>query len=149
MKLRKKSILILIAAMAIMVLTSGCGQVKIGYIDGERVTKEAPQISALVEEGNQKIMEAQQQASQDVQKKLQENPNMSEEDAQKVQADAQRKVQGLNQSYALQLRQKLDVALGAVAKEKKLDAVVNNAPSQPTAVTGAVDVTDEVIQKLQ
>ena len=72
MKLRKKSILILIAAMAIMMLTSGCGQVKIGYIDGERVTKEAPQISALVEEGNQKIMEAQQQASQDVQKKLQE-----------------------------------------------------------------------------
>ena len=69
MKLRKKSILILIAAMAIMMLTSGCGQVKIGYIDGERVTKEAPQISALVEEGNQKIMEAQQQASQDVQKK--------------------------------------------------------------------------------
>lgn len=149
MKLKKKSMLMLIAAMAVAMLTSGCGQVKIGYIDGERVTKEAPQISALVEEGNQKIMEAQQQASQDVQKKMQENPNMSEEEAQKVQVDAQRKVQGLNQSYALQLRQKLDVALGAVAKEKKLDAVVNNAQNQPTAVTGAVDVTDEVIQKLQ
>ena len=66
MKLRKKSILILIAAMAIMMLTSGCGQVKIGYIDGERVTKEAPQISALVEEGNQKIMEAQQPKAIDI-----------------------------------------------------------------------------------
>ena len=74
---------------------------------------------------------------------------MSQEDAQKAQMDAQRKLQGLNQSYALQLRQKLDVALGAVAKNRKLDAVVNNSKEQPIAITGAVDVTDDVIKQLQ
>lgn len=74
---------------------------------------------------------------------------MSQEDAQKLQMDAQRKLQGINQSYSLQLRQKMDVALGSVSKEKKLDAVVNNSQEQPIAITGAVDVTDEVISKLQ
>ena len=149
MKLRKKSTALLAAAFASMMLMSGCGQAKIGYIDGDRVSKEAPQISALVEEGNQKLQEAQTNAEQDLQQEMKENPNMSQEDAQKAQMDAQRKLQGLNQSYALQLRQKLDVALGSVAKSKKLDAVVNNSKEQPIAITGAVDVTDDVIKQLQ
>lgn len=149
MKLRKKSTALLAAAFASMMLMSGCGQAKIGYIDGDRVSKEAPQISALVEEGNQKLQEEQTNAEQDLQQKMKENPNMSQEDAQKAQMDAQRKLQGLNQSYALQLRQKLDVALGAVAKNRKLDAVVNNSKEQPIAITGAVDVTDDVIKQLQ
>ncbi|MBQ1868262.1 MULTISPECIES: OmpH family outer membrane protein [Selenomonas] len=149
MKLRKKSTALLAAAFASMMLMSGCGQAKIGYIDGERVSKEAPQISALVEEGNQKLNEAREQSQAEIQQKMKENPNMSQEDAQKLQMDAQRKLQGINQSYALQLRQKIDVALGSVSKEKKLDAVVNNSQEQPIAITGAVDVTDEVISKLQ
>ena len=149
MKLRKRTTALLAAAFASMMLMSGCGQAKIGYIDGERVTKEAPQISSLVDEGNQKIQEAQQQAEQDLQQKLKENPDMSQEDAQKLQQESQRKLQALNQSYALQLRQKVDVALGAVAKKQKLDAVVNNSQEQPIAISGAVDVTDEVIAQLQ
>jgi outer membrane murein-binding lipoprotein Lpp len=149
MKLRKRSTALLAAAFASMMLMSGCGQAKIGYIDGERVSKEAPQISALVEEGNQKLNEAREQSQAEIQQKMKENPNMSQEDAQKLQMDAQRKLQGINQSYSLQLRQKMDVALGSVSKEKKLDAVVNNSQEQPIAITGAVDVTDEVISKLQ
>ena len=74
---------------------------------------------------------------------------MSQEDLQKAQMDGQRKIQGLNQSYSLQLRQKMDVALATVSKNKKLDAVVNNSTDQPVAVTGAVDVTDDVIAQLQ
>ena len=149
MKLRKKSAAFMAAAMLGAMLVSGCGQAKIGYIDGERVTKEAPQINTLVEEGNKKIQEAQTQAGEELQKKMQENPNMSQEDLQKAQMDGQRKIQGLNQSYSLQLRQKMDVALATVSKNKKLDAVVNNSTDQPVAVTGAVDVTDDVIAQLQ
>ena len=149
MKLRKKSMVLLTAALAAMMLMSGCGKAKIGYIDGERVTKEAPQIASLVEEGNQKLQDAQKQAEEDLQKKMQENPNMSQEEAQKLQMDTQRKLQGLNQSYALQLRQKVDAALAKVTKDKKLDAVVNNSPDQPIAISGATDVTDEVIKELQ
>ena len=63
MKLRKKTAAAMIMALLCATLASGCGQTKIGYIDGERVSKEAPQINSLIEEGNQKIEEAQTQAS--------------------------------------------------------------------------------------
>ena len=107
MKLRKKSVGLLAAAFAATMLMSGCGQVKIGYIEGSRVMQEAPQVKSLVDEGNQKINEAREEA----QKSLQDNPDMSQEDAQKTQAEAQRKMASLNQSYQMQLQQKVSAAL--------------------------------------
>lgn len=104
MKLRKKSVGLLAAAFAATMLMSGCGQVKIGYIEGSRVMQEAPQVKSLVDEGNQKINEAREEA----QKSLQD-----------------------------------------IAKEKKLDVVVDSEKEQPTALMGCVDVTDDVIAKLQ
>ena len=145
MKLRKKTVGLLAAAFAATMLMSGCGQVKIGYIEGSRVMQEAPQVKSLVEEGNQKINEAREEA----QKSLQDNPDMSQEDAQKAQADAQRKMASLNQSYQMQLQQKVSAALQDIAKEKKLDVVVDSEQEQPTALMGCVDVTDDVIAKLQ
>lgn len=145
MKLRKKTVGLLAAAFAATMLMSGCGQVKIGYIEGSRVMQEAPQVKSLVEEGNQKINEAREEA----QKSLQDNPDMSQEDAQKAQADAQRKMASLNQSYQMQLQQKVSAALQDIAKEKKLDVVVDSEMEQPTALMGCVDVTDDVIAKLQ
>ena len=62
MKLRKKTVGLLAAAFAATMLMSGCGQVKIGYIEGSRVMQEAPQVKSLVEEGNQKINEAREEA---------------------------------------------------------------------------------------
>ena len=141
MKLRKKTVGLLAAAFAATMLMSGCGQVKIGYIEGSRVMQEAPQVKSLVEEGNQKINEAREEA----QKSLQDNPDMSQEDAQKAQADAQRKMASLNQSYQMQV----SAALQDIAKEKKLDVVVDSEKEQPTALMGCVDVTDDVIAKLQ
>ena len=145
MKLRKKSVGLLAAAFAATMLMSGCGQVKIGYIEGSRVMQEAPQVKSLVDEGNQKINEAREEA----QKSLQDNPDMSQEDAQKTQAEAQRKMASLNQSYQMQLQQKVSAALQDIAKEKKLDVVVDSETEQPTALMGCVDVTDDVIAKLQ
>ena len=145
MKLRKKTVGLLAAAFAATMLMSGCGQVKIGDIEGSRVMQEAPQVKSLVEEGNQKINEAREEA----QKSLQDNPDMSQEDAQKAQADAQRKMASLNQSYQMQLQQKVSAALQDIAKEKKLDVVVDSEKEQPTGQIGCVDVTDDVIAKLQ
>ena len=145
MKLRKKSVGLLAAAFAATMLMSGCGQVKIGYIEGSRVMQEAPQVKSLVDEGNQKINEAREEA----QKSLQDNPDMSQEDAQKTQAEAQRKMASLNQSYQMQLQQKVSAALQDIAMEKKLDVVVDSEKEQPTALMGGVDVTDDGIAKLQ
>lgn len=145
MKLCKKTTALLVGALAALTLASGCGQqAKIGYIDVERIM-EAPQLKTLDEEGTRKYDEAVKES----QAKMAQNANMSQEDAQKMQQDVQRKLQGINQSYALQLRQKLDVAVGEVAREQQLDAVVANTKQQPIAITGCVDITDAAIAKLQ
>lgn len=146
MKFTKKSIALLAYAFAATLVMSGCGKTQIGYIDGDRIMKEAPQITSLVEEGNQKITEAQDEATKDLNEK---KGTMSDEDFQKAQQDAQRKIAGINQSYSIQLKQKLDQALADVAKEKKLDAIVDNQQMQKVVVEGGIDVTDEAIQKLQ
>ena len=146
MKLTKKSRLLIAAAFAATLVMSGCGQTKIGYIDGDRIMKEAPQIQSLVEEGNAKIQQAQEDAEKDLAEK---KGTMSDEDYQKAQADARRKVAGLNQSYSVQLKQKLDAALADVAKEKKLDVVVDNQAQQKVVIEGGIDVTDDAINKLQ
>ena len=133
MKLTKKSRALLVLGVAAMLVMSGCGKAKIGYIDGDRIMKEAPQIQSLVEEGNAKIQQAQDDAEKDLAEK---KGTMSDEDYQKAQADARRKVAGLNQSYSVQLKQKLDAALADVAKEKKLDAVVDNQAQQKVVIEG-------------
>lgn len=146
MKLTKKSRALLVLGVAAMLVMSGCGKAKIGYIDGDRIMKEAPQIQSLVEEGNAKIQQAQEDAEKDFAEK---KGTMSDEDYQKAQADARRKVAGLNQSYSVQLKQKLDAALADVAKEKKLDVVVDNQAQQKVVIEGGIDVTDDAINKLQ
>ena len=146
MKLTKKSRALLLLGVAAMLVMSGCGKAKIGYIDGDRIMKEAPQIQSLVEEGNAKIQQAQEDAEKDLAEK---KGTMSDEDFQKAQADARRKVAGLNQSYSVQLKQKLDAALADIAKEKKLDAVVDNQAQQKVVIEGGIDVTDDAINKLQ
>ncbi|MCI6752706.1 MAG: OmpH family outer membrane protein [Selenomonas bovis] len=146
MKLTKKSRALLVLGVAAMLVMSGCGKAKIGYIDGDRIMKEAPQIQSLVEEGNAKIQQAQEDAEKDLAEK---KGTMSDEDYQKAQADARRKVAGLNQSYSVQLKQKLDAALADVAKEKKLDVVVDNQAQQKVIIEGGIDVTDDAINKLQ
>lgn len=146
MKLTKKSRALLLIGVAAMLVMSGCGKAKIGYIDGDRIMKEAPQIQSLVEEGNAKIQQAQEDAEKDLAEK---KGTMSDEDFQKAQADARRKVAGLNQSYSVQLKQKLDAVLADIAKEKKLDAVVDNQAQQKVVIEGGIDVTDDAINKLQ
>ena len=146
MKLTKKSRALLLLGVAALFVMSGCGKAKIGYIDGDRIMKEAPQIQSLVEEGNAKIQQAQEDAEKDLAEK---KGTMSDEDFQKAQADARRKVAGLNQSYSVQLKQKLDAALADIAKEKKLDAVVDNQAQQKVVIEGGIDVTDDAINKLQ
>lgn len=145
MKSRKKTAALVLAALSLTLVVSGCGKVKVGYVDESRLVQEAPQIKSLVDEGNAKINEEIQSA----QKAQQANPNMSQEDAQKAQMESQRKIQSLNQSYSLQLQQKADVAYREVLTEKKLDVLLKSDSNEPTSFYGSTDVTDDVIQKLQ
>ena len=141
---RKKAILLTIACMA-TILTGGCGKVNVGYVDGERVIKEAPQLKTIMDEGNEKLLTAELEAEE----ALKNTEGKSDEEIQKMGQDAQRKLMGINQQYATKLQQTLDTALADIAKERKLDAVVDNIEEQKTVILGGIDVTDDVIQKLQ
>lgn len=143
MKLKQKTAAALLMMFAL--LLGGCGQVKMGYVDRERIIEESPQLKTVVEEANQKLMEAQQQAEADLAAK--ENP--TDEEFQTMQVELQRKMTSINQIYMTQLRQKIDAAVAAALKDKQLDAVVDNQKFQKTLLHGGIDLTDEVIQKLQ
>jgi len=127
------------------VFMAGCGQVHVGTLDRERVQEEAPQLKAVVTEANAKLMEAQQEA----QAKFEATPKMTQEEAQKLQMETQRKMAGLNQMYSIQLEQQLNVAIQDVVKSKKLDVVMDSSKAYPSVLSGGEDITDEVIQKLQ
>ena len=137
------------AAAAVLLTSSffaaGCGQVHIGMVDSTRVQTEAPQIKAVIDEANGKLMEAQQEA----QAKFEASPNMTTEEAQQLQMETQRKMAGLNQMYSIQLEQKLNVAVQDIVKEKQFDIVMDSSKTYPSVLTGGTDITDEVIQKLQ
>ena len=114
-------------------LAAGCGQVHVATLNVARVQEEAPQIKSVITEANEKLMEAQQEA----QAKFASNPNMTAEEAQQLQMETQRK-------------QKLNVAVQDIAKEKHLDVVMQDgAQPYPSVLVGSTDITDEVIGKLQ
>ena len=133
------------ALLAVCVCMTGCGKIHVGTVDRDRIQEEAPQLKAVVAEANTKLGEAQQEA----QAKFAANPKMSAEESQQLQMETQRKMAGLNQMYSVQLEQKLNVAVQDLVKEKKLDVVVDSSQKHPTVPLGGVDLTDEVIQKLQ
>ncbi len=125
-------------------LITGCGQMNIGYVDGQRVMEESPQIKAVLEEGAKKAEEIRAEAETQL-----SNPDLSDEEKSKAQADIQRKIIGVNQAYAAQLKQKLDESLAGMCKEKEIDVVVDSSKDQPIILHGGIDLTDEVIKKLQ
>jgi len=143
----KKKLTLLSAAFVLMLtfLVSGCGQVKIGYIDGEKVMSDAPQIKSLLEEADKKILEAQKE----LEAEAANSSAADDEEKQKKQMEGQRKLMSLNQQYSAQLKQKMDTVMAEIAKEKELDVVLESVSVQKSVLHGGVDVTDDVIKKLQ
>ena len=145
---KKKRIIASILTILCMALAAaGCGKVSVGYVDQARVQQEAPQIKASIEEMQGEMSKFQQEGE----KQLQEAAasGKSPEEMQKLQQQLQMRGASLQQSYATQINAKMDAALGDIAKEKKLDTVVNSNTKDGVIITGGVDVTDEVISKLQ
>ena len=125
-------------------LMSGCGEVNIGYIDSDKLM-DAPQIKTIREEGETKFQEVDAQVTADLAAKQ----DASDEEKQKAQMEAQRKLMGIQQAYSSQIKQKIDSALADVVKTKKIDIVLDSSEEQKIVFEGGIDVTDEVLQKLQ
>ena len=139
MKFTKKILAAMILSSTL--LMTGCGEMNIGTIDVQKV-EEAPQMKAIIDEGHQKLSEVQNQL-------LQDSEGKSEEEQTKAAEEFQRKMTGIRQAYDTQLKHKLDTVLAEISEAKKLDAVIETSQDRPTVLKGGIDVTDEVVQKLQ
>ena len=147
--MKAKKLFLVATVIGALLMTAGCGKVNIGYVEYTRIQQEAPQVKSSMEEMKTRMTDFQK----DAEKQLQEQAAniKSEEDAQKFQElQQQLKMQaaGIQQQYSTQVKSKIFAAMDGIAKEKKLDAVVNSN-GKDGMITGGVDVTDEVIAKLQ
>ena len=147
MKNKKRIMAAVMSVLCAAALFAGCGKVNVGYVDQNRIQNEAPQIKASIEEMQGKMTEVQKEAEQ----KLQEasSSGASDEDMQKLQQQLQMKAAGVQQQYAIQIKAKVDAAMDDIVKAKKLDTVVNSNGKDGVVVSGGVDITEDVIQKLQ
>ena len=153
MKIKLILVIALISMMSIFM--TGCGnETKLGYLDAERVMNEAPQIKTIRDniDAKNKEIEAKEADLQN------QKATMSPEDLKKAQMDIQRQYQGLDMQYKSQVKNTMDKVLAEVSTEKELSAVVPKTlvrsngmqvQKQEFVVEGGIDITDEVIQKLQ
>lgn len=146
-KTLKRSLAAIAASICLAGMFSGCGSPKtqVGYIKPERVMKEAAQITAIMDEGNARLKEGQQKFME-----LENNrAQLGEEEYARQGQALQQELSGINQEYTEKVRTALDGVLAEISKAKKLDVVVASDAQARLIMWGGVDITDEVIGKLQ
>lgn len=153
MKIKLTLVALVVALMTVFM--TGCGNdTKLGYLDAERVMNEAPQIKTIRDNIDTKNKEIEAKEQDLYNKKA----SMSDEDFKKEQMNIQRQYQGLNMQYKSQIKNTIDKVLAEVSTEKELSAVVPKTlvrsngmqiQKQEFVIQGGIDITDEVIQKLQ
>ena len=133
------------ALLATSLVVTGCGQAKIGAVDVSKVMEEAPRVKTLMTEAEGKAKEVQEA----FEKEYTNKPDLTEEDVSKAQLELQRKLEGINRAYTSQIKSRLDVVLEEISREKNIDVVISNAADNKLIFHGAIDVTDDVIKKMQ
>lgn len=146
MKKNKKRWAMAVMALFALALTAGCGKTQIGYVDGSKV-QAAPQVKAILDQEQKTMQDAQTKTEADLKQK--QASGVSAEDLQKAQQEAMTKLQAQDQGFRMQVQQKVQDAVSAVAKAKRLDVVLDNEKQMQTVPYGGVDVTDDVVSKLQ
>ena len=134
-----------VALLATSLMLTGCGQDQIGYIDVNKVMEEAPRVKTIMTEAETKMKEAEQKFEQDRAAK----PDMPQEDLAKMQMDFQRKISGINQAAASQIQSRVNVVVGEISQSKNIGVVIANSPDQKVLFKGGIDITQDVINKMQ
>lgn len=139
MKGAKKKLTALILTVLTAGILAGCGSAdKVGVVDTQRVKKEAPLAKQYVEKHEQKV--------QEINKKLaEEKLSMSDEDFQKEQQKQKQELDIYSAGLQRQFKSDLDQKLAEIAKDKEVGIIVDKR----AVPNGGIDVTDEVIAKLQ
>lgn len=134
-----------VALLATSLVFTGCGQDQIGYVDINKVMEEAPRVKTIMADAETKMKEAEQKFEQDRAAK----PDMPQEDLAKMQMDFQRKISGINQAAASQIQSRVNVVVGEISQSKNIGVVIANSPDQKVLFQGGIDITQDVINKMQ
>ena len=130
---------IVAAKLALTGMLAGCGgKDNVGVVDMSRVHKEAPlvkQYKQITEYKHKSIEKELQDAKQ----------NMSAEDFQKKQQQAQQELNIFGASMQRQFMSDIQSKLGDIAKDKNVGIIV----VKEAVPSGGIDVTDDLIAKLQ
>ena len=130
---------IVAAMLALTGMLAGCGgKDNVGVVDMSRVQKEAP----LVQQYKQKTEDKQKSIEKELQDAQQ---SMSAEDFQKKQQQAQQELNIFGASMQRQFMSDIQSKLGDIAKDKN-DGIIVVKEAVPS---GGIDVTDDLIAKLQ
>ena len=130
---------IVAAMLALTGMLAGCGgKYIVGVVDMSRVQKEAP----LVQQYKQKTEDKQKSIEKELQDAQQ---SMSAEDFQKKQQQAQQELNIFGASMQRQFMSDIQSKLGDIAKDKNVGIIV----VKEAVPSGGIDVTDDLIAKLQ
>ena len=130
---------IVAAMLALTGMLAGCGgKDNVGVVDMSRVQKEAP----LVQQYKQKTEDKQKSIEKELQDAQQ---SMSAEDFQKKQQQALQERQIFAASMQRQFMSDIQSKLGDIAKDKNVGIIV----VKEAVPSGGIDVTDDLIAKLQ
>jgi len=140
----------------IAIFVSGCSNTKMGVVDAERIMKESPQIQTITKSQTEQYTQKQQELMGKLQN---DKANMSDADYQKSVNAAKAELGGMESQFNSEIKTTIDKAMADVSKEKNLSAVVMKDLVQPNqmgqstkeqfVIQGGIDITDDLIQKLQ
>ena len=134
----KKGLLVGMALMGTL-LVAGCGsEPQFGVLDGQRVMTESPKIQAIQQELQTKGEAMQEQLRKD-------QRSMSAAQFAKKQKETMQEFMVIRKGLETQLEATMETATSEVAAEKKLNLILY----KQGVAQGGIDVTDDVIKKLQ
>lgn len=133
-----KKITMLMMVLIVSVLISGCSDTKIGVVDINKVMTDSPKVQQFEEK-------LKTDAQPLIDKLEQDKANLSPEQLQQRSMEVGNEIEKMKKDLSTELNTSMDKALADIAKEKSLSVVLyKNGVAQ-----GGIDVTDDVIKKMQ
>lgn len=128
-----------VGMIALDAVFSGCGsEHKVAVVDYQKLEDQSPKIKAIQQEITDKDKEISNRLAEA------QKSGLSDEEMQKKVQSAQQERMIFIQSKQKQIESMVQSQAGAIAKEKNIGIVMNKM----AVPTGAVDITDEVLAKM-
>ena len=128
-----------VGMIALAAVFSGCGsEHKVAVVDYQKLEDQSPKIKAIQQEITDKDKEISNRLAEA------QKSGLSDEEMQKKVQSVQQERMIFIQSKQKQIESMVQSQAGAIAKEKNIGIVMNKM----AVPTGAVDITDEVLAKM-